>query len=464
MAKFEREHMQKFDPEGTSGVAYAGGAASSTLKRHDSLGVRVPAKDPAVERVKATDRASPKDSEVSGSANGVAKRQLPVKEQSAGVVSRESPTGALGKSHTRERSGTVTSQQLAAAQGEVRTPEYRGSPQYQTPMASPGERTVGYAQYVPENYQTQTQSQLQGAQQNVPRKPVPAGVVSEASATRLTPPASSKLATGTNTSTHTPPLQVMGSRPLDRSLPLQEPEEDNGHDDDDDEPEYTDRHHGSPLPSSDLYADSHTTRYDTRHDRRDDDDDETLNEEGEEQIQQNKNGEDSESGSGFTPRSPSTTLPERTPATYGAPQTSQYAENQKTIRAAKHRSGPTDQLGMRSFDLTMFERDTVNSLRNSGAQDAPPNAARERASQSPQQPPPAPQPEFSRQQVPQYDPRQYPISLNNVLDQRVGYGWNHSSVQSDDMQSLFDDPTSSYLQTFLRSASVWECRGGGARW
>ncbi|KAM5540739.1 hypothetical protein V8D89_005770 [Ganoderma adspersum] len=444
MAKFEREHMQKFDPEGTSGVAYAGGAASSNLSRRDSLGVRAPAKDPAVERIKATDRASPKDSDGNGSANGMAKRQLPVKEQSAGAVSRESPTGAPGKGHTRERSGTVTSQQLAAAQGEVRTPEYRGSPQYQTPMASPGERTAAYTQYVPESYQ----SQQQGAQQNVARKPVPAAVASEANATRLTPPASSKLATNT----HTPPLQIMGSRPPDRSLPLQEPEEDNGHDDD--EPEYTDRHpHSSPTPSSDLYPDGHTTRYDIHHERRDDDDDETLNEEGEEQLQQNKGSEDSESGSGFTPRSPSTTLPERTPVTYG-PQTSQYAENQKTIRAAKHRSGITDQLGMRSFDLTMFERDTVNSLRSTGTQDAPSSATRERASQSPQQPPSATQVEPPRQQIPQYDPRQYPISLNNVLDQRMGYGWNQSSAQSDDLQSLFDDPTSSYLQTFLRSASV----------
>ena len=79
MAKFEREHMQqiqKFDQEGMSGVAYAGGAASSSnLSRRDSLGVRGPptataiAKDPAVERIKATDRASPKDSDGNGSAN-----------------------------------------------------------------------------------------------------------------------------------------------------------------------------------------------------------------------------------------------------------------------------------------------------------------------------------------------------------------------------------------------------------
>ena len=156
----------------------------------------------------------------------------------------------------------------------------------------------------------------------------------------------------------------MGSRPPDRSLPLQEPEEDNRHED---EPEYTHRDpHSSPTPSSDLYPDGYTTCYDIHHERRDDDD-ETLNEESEEQ--QNKGGEDSESGSRFMLRSPSTTLLERIPVTYG-PQTSQYAENQKTIRAAKHRSRTTDQLGMRSFDLTMFERDTLNSLRITGTQDA----------------------------------------------------------------------------------------------
>ncbi|TBU29180.1 hypothetical protein BD311DRAFT_661819 [Dichomitus squalens] len=438
MAEFEREHYASH-PAGIAGVAYAGGAASSNLKRHDSLNVNVnaPAKDPAVERVKATDRASPKDSD----GGGGAKRQMPVqvKEQSGPAGARESPKG-----HTRERSGTVSSAQAQQLQGEVRTPEYRGSPQYQTPMASPNERTAGYTQYVPENYQ-------QGAQQNVPRKPVPGAVGSDASSNRLTPPASSKLATNT----HTPPLQVMGSRPPDRSLPLQEPEEDNGHEDfDQDEPEYSDRHHGSPTPSSDLYPEGHTNRYDNRHDD-DDDDDGTLNEEGEEERQQNKGSEDSEA-SGYTPRSPSTTLPERPPNVPYASQSNQYVENQKTIRAAKHRSGITDQLGMRSFDPTMFERDTVNNLRNGSAQDVPLAGTRERASQSPQQQPSPPQQDPHRQQIPYppYDPRQYSMNLNRVLDQRLGYGWNQTSVQSDDMQSLIDDPTSSYLRTFLGSGSV----------
>ena len=430
MAEFEREHFNSHS--GTAGVAYAGGAASSGVKRRDSL--NAPAKDPAVERVKAVDRASPKDSDSGGSQ--VAKRQVREKEREV-QAARESPKA-------RERSGTVSSQH--AGEAHVRTPEYRGSPQYQTPMASPGERTASYPQYVQEGYQSPPQS----ATQTVPRKPVPTTVGTDSNPTRLTPPAASKLAT----STHTPPLQVMGTRPPDRSLPLQEPEEDNGHDFDNDEPEYPDRHHGSPTPSSDLYPDGHSARYDTRHERRDDDDDETLNDDGDDHLQQNKSSEDSEAG--FTPRSPSTNLPERPRDPPYIPQTNQYAEAQKTIRP-KHRNGSTDQIGMRSFDPNMFERDTLNSLRNT-AQDVPTSAQRERASQSPPQLSSQPQsepprPQHQQQQVP-YDPRQYAMNLHRILDQRAGYGWNHSSAQSDDMQSLFDDPTSSYLQTFLRSSSA----------
>lgn len=455
MAEFEREHGQYgAHPPGTAGVAYAGGVASSRTKaRHDSVPVPMPAtapaKDPAVERVRAADRASPKDSD-SGSV-GAAKRQARDKEREA-QGARESPK-------TRDRSGTVSSQHVNEAQGNVRTPEYRGSPQYQTPMASPGERTAAYTQYVPEAYQPSQQA----ATQPPVRKPVPNVGVAEAATTRLTPPATSKLANN-----HTPPLQTMAMRPPDRSLPVQEePEEDVGHEFEHEEPQYADRHHGSPTPSSDLYPEGHTTRYETRHEQRDDDDDETLNEEVDEHIQQNKSSEDSEAG--FTPRSPSTNLPERPrDAQYVGP-TGQYAglnaqygqahaDNQKTIRQ-KPRAATIDQLGMRSFDPAMFERD-INGLRGSN-HDLPPNGQHERASQSPQQVhSEPPRPTHQQQQLPppqqqpqaQYDPRLY--ALNHILDQRLGYHWNGSEHQSDDLQSLFDDPTSSYLQTFLRSASA----------
>ncbi|KAI0637523.1 hypothetical protein C8Q77DRAFT_1153257 [Trametes polyzona] len=466
MAEFERENGKYGShAPGTAGVAYAGGAASSRVKatRHDSLPLptsvnvsgsvpaTAPAKDPAVERVRATDRASPKDSD-SGSVGAAAKRQARDKERDA-QAARESPK-------TRDRSGTVSSQHVNEAQGNVRTPEYRGSPQYQTPMASPGERTAAYTQYIPESYG----SPPQAATQPPTRKPVPNVNVgaAEAANTRLTPPTAPKLA---NTNNHTPPLQTMGTRPPDRSLPLQEPDEDVGHEFEHAEPQYTDRH-SSPTPSSDLYPEGHTKRYDTRHEAREDDDDETLNEEADEHMQQ-KSSEDSEAG--FTPRSPSTNLPERPrdgqyvgPTNQYAGSNSQYqqtlVDNQKTIRQ-KPRGGTTDQLGMRSFDPAMFQRE-IHGLRGN-SRDSPPNGQRERMSQSPQQisseppkpappPPSAPAPQMQPQA--QYDPRLY--AMNHILDQRLGYHWNGSEHQSDDLQSLFDDPTSSYLQTFLRSASA----------
>ncbi|KAI0820703.1 hypothetical protein BC628DRAFT_1329807 [Trametes gibbosa] len=462
MAEFEREHGQYGShPPGTAGVAYAGGAASSRVKaRHESLpmppsvplsapaSVTAPAKDPAVERVRATDRASPKDSD-SASVGQAAKRQVRDKEREA-QGARESPK-------TRDRSGTVSSQHVSEAQGSVRTPEYRGSPQYQTPMASPGERTAAYTQYVPESYQGPTQP----SSQPPTRKPIPNVAVgaAEAAPMRLTPPATSKLANN-----HTPPLQTMSMRPPDRSLPVQEePEEDVGHEFEHDEPQYADRHHGSPTPSSDLYPEGHTTRYDTRHEQRDDDDDETLNEEVDEQMQQHKSSEDSEAG--FTPRSPSTTLPERPrdaqyvgPANQYVGSNTQYgqtlADSQKTIRQ-KPRMGTTDQLGMRSFDPAMFERE-IHALRGNNRA-SPANGQRERAPQPLQQAPEPPvsaiqQPPQQQQPQAQYDPRLH--ALNHILDQRLGYHWNGSEHQSDDLQSLFDDPTSSYLQTFLRSASA----------
>ncbi|KAI0368413.1 hypothetical protein BV20DRAFT_948189 [Pilatotrama ljubarskyi] len=463
MAEFEREHGKyAAHAPGTAGVAYAGGAASSRVKaRHDSIPVSVsasvtaPAKDPAVERVRATDRASPKDSD-SGSVGQAAKRQ---KER------EREPQGARESPKTRDRSGTVSSQHVSEAQGHARTPEYRGSPQYQTPMASPGERTAAYTQYIQESYQPpQQQQQQQPTAQPPTRKPVPNVGAGDAAATRSTPPATSKLA-----NSHTPPLQSVATRPPDRSLPVQEePEEDVGHEFEHDEPQYADRHHSSPTPSSDLYPEGHGTRYDARHEQRDEDDEETLNdEEGDDRLHQNKSSEDSEAG--FTPRSPSTNLPERPRDGSFVGPTNQYpgsspqygqalADNQKTIRM-KPRGGTTDQLGMRSFDPAMFERE-IHGLRGDH-RDSPTNGQRERASQSPQQQvqsePPRPTPQQHSQQHqqlphPQYDPRLQ--ALNHILDQRLGYQWPGSEHQSDDLQSLFDDPTSSYLQTFLRSASA----------
>ncbi|KZT74611.1 hypothetical protein DAEQUDRAFT_660368, partial [Daedalea quercina L-15889] len=303
MAEIERADIQQA-AAGQAGFAYAGGAASSGLSQHLQS-----VKDPAVERVRASDRSSPKDLE-----GAAAKWQSRDKE---GMSARDSPK-------TRDRSQTVSSvSSMEGHSAAARTPEYRGSPQFHTPMASPGERTAAYTQYVPEGYRDQGGNAQSLGPTPPTRKPVPPVGSAEAAPTRITPPASSKLS-----SSHTPPLQAMASRPSERSLPLQEePEEEHF---DDRGPEYEDHHRGSPPPSSDVYAEG---RYEPRREHArtasrgsdDDEDDVTLNEEDDEHHQmQGKEAEDSGSGSGFTPRSPSVPLPDRSrEAPYTSP-TSQY--------------------------------------------------------------------------------------------------------------------------------------------
>ncbi|KAL6304146.1 hypothetical protein BKA93DRAFT_826126 [Sparassis latifolia] len=454
MAEIERADYQAAQgqlshPAGTSGVAYAGGAASSGAGLQHQLTMNTAAKDPAVERVRATDRSSPKDQDSSGPP-AVAKRQ------------------------TRDRAQTVSSQlPVHDTNGANRTPEYRGSPQYATPMSSPNERSAGYTQYVPEGYQA---GNSQGPTPPALRKAsgqvgvVPNQVAAEP---RSTPPAASKLAS------HTPPLQAMTQRPPDRSLPVQEePEED--HDRDDHDNRQYDDTRGTPSPASDVYPDG--SRFDVLREHAaktvhttTDDDEETLNEEDDDHHHRSKSGEESDAG--FTPRSPSTTLPERPrDAPYAAgggqymPSGGQYVqpstEYQKTVRA-KHRSGSTDQLGMRTFDPAMFEH-TVNSLRSD---DAPVNGQRQQQSppqqqHSPPQPPlppqvqsqslPPPQTQAQQQiqhqmesQMQQMDNSRH-YGSNHVQDQRMTYpGMPHPG----DMQGLIDDSTSVYLRAYLQSPS-----------
>lgn len=437
-------------PAGQAGFAYAGGAASAGLSHHLPA-----AKDPAVERVRAGDRSSPKDQD-----STAAKRLSRDKEN---MNARDSPKA-------RDRSQTVSS--ISSMEGHTaaaRTPEYRGSPQFQTPMASPGERTATYTQYVPEGYRDQGgNTQTQGPTPPT-RKPVPPVNPAEAAPTRSTPPTSSKLS-----SSHTPPTQTMTNRQSERSLPLQEEPEEETHYVAR-EPAYDDHHRGSPLPPSDLYTEG---RYEHRREHvrtasrgsDDDEDDVTLNEEEEEPHQmQGKDGEDSGSGSGFTPRSPSVPLPDRSRDPTYPNASSQYqpaanADYQKTIRAAKHRSGPTDQLGMRSFDPNMFEN-TVNTLR-SHDRDSPASGQRQSS-----RPPHPPQPQLLQPQSPP-QPREQPqqtqarldtsssqgdaarqAAMGQFIEQQKAQGGMHPHAFSpfDDLQSLLEDPTSSYIRSFLRT-------------
>lgn len=418
------QQLQQGQLLGTSGVAYAGGAASNS-----SLHLL----HTAVERIRVADRSSPKESDSS------AKRQAREKEVQN---PRESPK-------TRERSQTMSStmsQHTDTQSLAQRTPEYRGSPPFHTPMASPGERTAAYTQYIPDSY---TSSQATTQAQSSSRKPVPAS--SEPNAMRSTPPTTTKLAT---------PPQGGSTRSSDRALPLQEePEDDGAQDFTDQETEYEDPRRSSPTPSSDVYSDGHGSRYDGRRDigqstqHTDDDDDETLNEEVQDQLQQGKSESDD---SGFTPRSPSTTLPERprderySPTSNGqySSTTVQYqvsAENQKTVRA-RHRNGSTDQLGMRTFDATLFER--------TNGQDQPVNGQRQT------------QPQATSQTHPQF-PQPHPLRQFMPLDRSYNISQQSQSLPPmsphfEDLKGVFDNPTSSYLQSFLQSPAPSPA-GSGSR-
>ena len=96
---------------------------------------------------------------------------------------RESPKA-------RERAHTVSAG--LSHHGEPaaqKTPEYRGSPPFHTPLASPGERSAGYTQYVPDAY---VASQAASQPQPAPRKPAPPAP--EPGAMLSTSPTAAKLA------------------------------------------------------------------------------------------------------------------------------------------------------------------------------------------------------------------------------------------------------------------------------
>lgn len=328
LAEIDRADQQQGQLQGTSGVAYAGGANSNSNLH------LLAAKDPTVERVRSSDRSSPKDFDTG------AKRQAREKERESQSV-RESPK-------TRERAQTtssISSQHLDSQPHIQRTPEYRGSPPFHAPMASPGERTAAYTQYVPDSYVP-----AQSSAQQPTRKPAPA-VPPETAPPRATPPATNMI------QNQTQPAQARAS---DRALPLQEEaEEDLGQDFTEHEPDYDDRRRSPVTSSSELYPEK---RYDNRgvHGPKvqpaDEDDEDTLNEEAHDHLQPAKSDDEE---SGFTPRSPSTNLPDRPREQYSQQLTDQ---SQKTLRTKHHRVGSTDQLGIRTFDPAMFES-TMNSLR-----------------------------------------------------------------------------------------------------
>ncbi|OAX32949.1 hypothetical protein K503DRAFT_566416, partial [Rhizopogon vinicolor AM-OR11-026] len=320
MAEIERaDYAQAMSQQppvpGMSGVAYAGGAASGAVYVRE---VPSPLKDPLGDRVRANERASPKDVDSQGS-NSLQR------SRSMRIVEREKDSQPSDTSRARERplpasqAGSPSYSPLGYPQQRAPTPE-RTSPPYHTPTGSSGGESVTA---VDVDYVSYKRDSYQNSSHRIPTPPTARKVPNTDAAdnSRVTPPAVSKL------SSNTPPLQAMKTRTPDKSLPVQE------------------------EPEDDIAAFKNS---DYGHNE---DDDDTLIENDMEFPSGGHEDHEAEPES-YTPRSPTVNLPEPYPVRQYAPQPT----NQRLANLGKHhRNGSTDQLGLRSFDAAVFEKPPVRS-------------------------------------------------------------------------------------------------------
>ena len=319
MAEIERADYaqalaQQPPAPGTAGVAYAGGAQSGAVYIREAPS---PHKDSVVDRVRGSGRSSPKEADT-GRRPSV--RAEPQRERDRDVQPSES---------VRARERPLPASPGSSPQGHPQprgmSPE-RGSPAYLPTRTSSAEgASVGdFISFKRESYQ--------------PVIPTPPPTVRKQPNTtdvRTTPPAASKLAS------QTPPLLAMKTRTPDKSLPVQEEQEDD-----------------IAMKESTVHS-----QYDHRSSpHRDDDDDTLIENDNDNEYGHGDTGEDGGSGS-YTPRSPSVNLPESYSAArhYGPPLTI----NQRVASLTKHhRAGSTDQLGLQSFDAIVNQKPALRQAEN----------------------------------------------------------------------------------------------------
>ncbi|KIK22483.1 hypothetical protein PISMIDRAFT_102495 [Pisolithus microcarpus 441] len=391
MAEIERaDYAQALSQQppapGTAGVAYAGGAQSGPVYVREAPS---PYKDSVLDRVRGSGRNSPKDPE-----NG----RRPVRTERE----RDRDTQQMNESvRVRDRPlpASPGSTQIHSQPRNL-SPE-RKSPPYLSAQSSSGEGVPSgdYGPFKRDPYQS-PHARIPTPPPTV-RKLSGAPVTSDA---RTTPPATSKLAS------QTPPLQAMKTRTPDKSLPVQEEQED------DVAPK-----NGTGHPQYDHGNDPH----------RDDDDDTLI--ENDHEYTHNGNDEDGGSGS-YTPRSPSANLPEPHQAHYIHP------ANQRVASIAKHhRNGSTDQLGLQSFDAIVNQKVSVRMAAE----------ARESCSLEPPS-----RPQHNRGLNDGRDNRdQRGVEVPQQTQQNFNHNHRlhtlHTQVHVDDQN--YDDPTATYLQTYFQS-------------
>ncbi|KAK7022933.1 hypothetical protein VNI00_016823 [Paramarasmius palmivorus] len=317
------------------------------------------AKDPLVERVRSSEKSSPKAID-------------------GGQLGRRHSLRDSPKSRDRPTASPKTS---TFSPSQIQSPERRVSPSFNGGLPSPGE----------------TQGQL-----------------------RDSPPVLRRAVNGhSNLATQTPPLQAINARTPDRSLPVQEePEDEVGvpakkqdlRDDDQYRQDRTGDYHGSPLPSSDVHPEGRNVPYDVSrtHGGRSSraghrDAEHTLIEDS---------GKRSTDEGGFTPRSSSVNLPDQ--VQLEERQSNEGNNGAQTIRASrKNRNSASDQLGLKGLEGALFDQEEPRKA----------------------------------EQPPQYvEPRKHPQNIHEAYAQLYA-----QQLHADEMQSIMDHPTSSYIQAYLRS-------------
>ncbi|KAJ7476961.1 hypothetical protein B0H11DRAFT_2234921 [Mycena galericulata] len=364
-----------------------------------------PKQDPAVERIRAAERVSPKNLDSQG------QRRQPL---------RESPK-------SRERERQPISPTTASFAQAPRTPE-GGSPAYHTPLQSPGDHEYAYNPY-------QNQDHGSPSQGGLARRP-----------SNAAPSDSRSVLLAVGTQGQTPPLQAMSVNPRtpDRSLPVQEEQEDEVPGALDSGVASPRDHYGdgrgplrssSPTPSSDLNPEgiaryeanllSHGGR-DSRAGHREEEDDETLIEQDlDETVRPRGTHAGADEEGGYTPRSPQSGLPPDhalEPDRYP-----RYAAQNATIRA-RTRNGSTDQLGLHGFDPAIFAQSDKVGLGAVDLDRPPPRYVEQRrdAREAPQ--------DYDQQQR-RYDPRAQSTQSLYIHPDDVQHYMDHPT-----MQSYFNSP------------------------
>lgn len=245
----------------------------------------------------------------------------------------------------------------------------------------------------------------------------------------------------------TPPSQAVAARNPDRSLPVQEEDENGGHS----RTEWPDtdtviesHFSSSPTPSSDLNPDGKVQI--GPHDE-----DKKKTASHDEDRTQYGTRDSTEEENGYTPRSPTVALPDDNHDSY-------YMGPNGPIRAPvpvplrpKGRNGTGDQI-MRGLESTLMDSKQSHPV--------PPVPAPQQPQQQPQsQPPkyteqrqpvhPHPQPHPNHYQKP-YPSQEYAYTQQPVRGRNGQYLPPQPQVYPDDFQYI-DDPTSAYIQSYIGS-------------